>query len=393
MPRRRLNDLANQRSQALSEASAAIETNNHDAYSSAMERVTNINADIERCRNLIAEQERNVILSAPSAAETTDMRNERAEALRRGDSITLTQNEIIRSLRNITLASGPITQPTGSGTEIHDNIGACSVLDLVTVQDMTGLSMWEEPYAISDPTPQVQTVAANTGSARTASDPTFGVSQVKPYEVTTTSYVDRNIARLSPAQYAQKIETMALRALRNKISALCLLGDAESTHVMYGMANGTNKAGASIVAASAASAIDVDLLQTLYFEYGDDLTIGANARAFMSKKVLAIIGKLRGTNEKKRLFDVTPTAGDANQGMISDGGIFLPYSLNGGLSSGSTETIIYGDPANYLLGLFGDYTVRLDESYKAGERLLTVLGDAMVGGNVVVDKGFVVARI
>lgn len=48
---------------------------------------------------------------------------------------------------------------------------------------------------------------------------------------------------------------------------------------------------------------------------------------------------------------------------------------------------------NYLLGLFGDYTIRVDESYKAQQRLLTILGDAMVGGNVVANKGFVVAKI
>ena len=53
----------------------------------------------------------------------------------------------------------------------------------------------------------------------------------------------------------------------------------------------------------------------------------------------------------------------------------------------------YGDPMNYELGLFGPYTVRVDESVKAVERMLTILGDAMVGGNLIVDKGFVVATL
>ena len=55
--------------------------------------------------------------------------------------------------------------------------------------------------------------------------------------------------------------------------------------------------------------------------------------------------------------------------------------------------MVYGDPMNYELGLFGDYTVRVDESVKAVERMLTILGDAMVGGNLIVDKGFVVATL
>ena len=79
----------------------------------------------------------------------------------------------------------------------------------------------------------------------------------------------------------------------------------------------------------------------------------------------------------------------------------MPYSIASNLtalsgsSAGSSaiQTMVYGDPMNYELGLFGDYTVRVDESVKAVERMLTILGDAMVGGNLIVDKGFVVATV
>lgn len=48
---------------------------------------------------------------------------------------------------------------------------------------------------------------------------------------------------------------------------------------------------------------------------------------------------------------------------------------------------------NFEVGLFGDYTIRVDESVKAVERMYAILGDAFVGGNLVVDKGFVVGTI
>lgn len=57
----------------------------------------------------------------------------------------------------------------------------------------------------------------------------------------------------------------------------------------------------------------------------------------------------------------------------------------------AVQTMVYGDPLNYELGLFGDYSIRVDESVKALERMVAILGDAFVGGNLVVDKGFVVA--
>ena len=71
-------------------------------------------------------------------------------------------------------------------------------------------------------------------------------------------------------------------------------------------------------------------------------------------------------------------------------GTWIPVTTAG---SSAIQTMVYGDPMNYELGLFGDYTVRVDESVKAVERMLTILGDAMVGGNLIVDKGFVVATV
>lgn len=57
------------------------------------------------------------------------------------------------------------------------------------------------------------------------------------------------------------------------------------------------------------------------------------------------------------------------------------------------QTMIYGDPMNFELGLFGDYSIRIDESVKAVERMNAILGDVMVGGNLIVKDGFVVATL
>lgn len=37
-------------------------------------------------------------------------------------------------------------------------------------------------------------------------------------------------------------------------------------------------------------------------------------------------------------------------------------------------------------------TVRIDESAKAVERMLTILGDAMVGGNLIRHNGFTILK-
>ena len=51
--------------------------------------------------------------------------------------------------------------------------------------------------------------------------------------------------------------------------------------------------------------------------------------------------------------------------------------------------LVYGNPLHYLLGLFGDYEIRIDESVKAIERMHTILGDVALGGNVIEHEGFV----
>ncbi len=104
---------------------------------------------------------------------------------------------------------------------------------------------------------------------------------------------------------------------------------------------------------------------------------------------------------QERWSEATPTPGDSNSGTMQDGGLIVPYTLDDSLTSvtgavagaSAIQTMLYGNPLAYELGLFGAYTIRVDESYKAAERLLTILGDVMVGGNLVVDKSFVVATI
>ena len=128
--------------------------------------------------------------------------------------------------------------------------------------------------------------------------------------------------------------------------------------------------------------------------------MGGNARLFLSKKDLQAIGKLRNSDGDK-YYQIVPDPANANIGRIIDGGLIVPYTIGSALTAlsqstaGSTavQTMVYGDPTNYLLGLFGPYSIRIDESVKAVERMNTILGDVFVGGNLVVTDGFIVATL
>lgn len=400
--RRKMNDLMAKRAGLLAEAETALKAENHELYKAKMTAVGNINTEINEVKDLIDEQDRQFMAKAPDAREEAEKAQERGNALMKGGEVKFSADEVRKA---VTLATGTLVEPTGVGSDVRDIIGGAvsSIVDQVSVANLTGMGAYQEPYVISELTANANTVASKAGASRTAStDPTFGVAEIKPYELTVTSFVDRNLARLTPANYYAKIYNMAMRAMRRKLATLIVNGDGETTHVMYGIKNAVNKAGTPIYSTANVSAVDVNLLDNLYFAYGTDDALAPNARLLLTKADLKALGQLRGTNEKQRLFSIEPDMGNPNTGIIRDGGVVIPYTISPDLtslsgatasSSAAIQTMCYGSPANYLLGLFGDFTIRVDESFKAQERLLTILGDAFVGGNLVADKGFVVATV
>ena len=406
--RRKLIDLKQLRSVELDRAETAPKEGKREEYTAAMEKVRNMNSEIKSVQDLIDEQDRKFLEKADDHQVEKDKAGERGNALMKGEKVTFSVPEVRKALwgvnKSITLGTGTLVQPTGAGANIRDNLETTvsSIVDQVQVQDLEGMGSLLEPYVITESDAKGGKVTTNAGTARTASaDPTFGVSKIAPYELNVTNYVDRNISRLSPANYYVKIYGMAMRAMRRKLAELIVNGDGQSTPDMYGMKNAKNQAGGAIFATENLTAINENTLDLLFYAYGGDEEIAGNARLFLNKADLKAFGQIRGTADKNRVYKIHPDAGNPNIGMIEDGGNFVPYTIVSALTalSGSTagssaiQTMLYGSPMNYLLGLFGGYSIRVDESVKAVERMYTILGDAMVGGNLVVHNGMVVGTL
>lgn len=406
--RRKLIELKQQRAAQLEAAEAALKAGKQEDYNSSMEQVRNMNTEIKSIQDLIEEQDRKFMEKADDPQVEKDKAGERGNALMKGEKVTFEVSEIRKALwgvnKSITLGTGTLVQPTGAGANIRDNLETTvsSIVDQVQVQDLEGMGSLLEPYVITESDAKGGKVSTNAGTARTASaDPTFGVAKIAPYELNVTNYVDRNISRLSPANYYAKIYGMAMRAMRRELAKLIVNGDGQSTPDMYGMKNAKNQAGSAIFATENLTAINESTLDLLFYAYGGDEEIAGNARLFLNKADLKAFGQIRGTADKNRVYKVHPDTGNPNIGMIEDGGNFVPYTIVSALTalSGSTagssaiQTMLYGSPMNYLLGLFGGYSIRVDESVKAVERMYTILGDAMVGGNLVVHNGMVVGTL
>ena len=409
--RRKLTEKLQERTALLEGAEALLKEGKREEYRAEMAKVAKMNEEIKDVEDLVREQDRKFLEKADDPAEEKDKAEERGNELMKGHEVTFSPLEVAKALfipkrteKSVTLATGTLAQPTGAGTDIRDALGygVGAIIDQVYVQDLNGMSAYLEPYVISEPDAKGAKVTTAAGTARAASDdPQLGVAKIAPYELTTTSYVDRNISRLTPANYYAKIFAMAMKSMRRSTVGMIFNGDGQATNDMFGVKTAKNMAGSPIYASLDVEEVGPDLLTELMFAYGGDEELGGNCRLYLNKKDLLALGKLRGTNEKQRLFDIVPDAANPNTGTIREGGTIVPYSISSKLTalsasekgSSAIQTMVYGDPMNYELGLFGPYTVRVDESVKAVERMLTILGDAMVGGNLIVDKGFVVATL
>lgn len=301
--------------------------------------------------------------------------------------------------RSVLLSTGSLAKPTSVGGIAEPFNVVSSIVDMVFVDDLTGVGAHKEAYMKSWQDAQENTAY---GTAPTPSDPVFRTVAINPFPVDVLTYVGKNIRKQTPISYEEKVRRGALIALRKKVAGWIVKGNGSTqAYGIYNAVNTENTPESLIKELLVAKNYNIDAttLRKIVFSYGGDENVGAGAKLFLSKTDLIAFGDVRGTNEKKAVYEIIPDGSNPNTGIIKDGGLSVPYvicsdvtALTRSAETGAAriKTMIYGNPYNYKLGLFGDFEVTVSEDYKFGEGLLAVKGEVMAGGNVYVDKGFVV---
>jgi len=393
--RKERDNLLQRRAGFLQAAETAKNNGDTAGYNAKMAEAKALNTQIDELTEQVQEADRYAQLHAPKFGSDRKDLTEMGKAMAAGERVKIDVVDVFASMRTdeASAFSGYVT-PQGGGSTIHDGFAGqvSSLLNQVNVQNLHGLGSWEEPYVVSDMPAQGGDVAANSGKTRTTTDPAFAKAGMVAYEATVTSFVDKKIANLSPADYAAKVQQMALRALHRKAVALMINGDGAASPKMYGFLTAKNTEGNAIFhTASKVTAIDENTLNGLIYGYGGDEMLGGNARLLLTKTNLEAFGNLKGTNEKIPMYEITfDAATGGNTGTLKRGGLIVPYTI---CSAIGDSKLAYGDPFNYMLILFSDYVIGVDNSYKAGERLATILGDVTQSGHLTVDKGMSIATL
>lgn len=393
--RKERDNLLQRRANFLKEAEDCKNAGDNAGYKAKMDEAKALNTQIDELNDQVSEADRYAQTHAPKfGADRKDL-EEMGRCMMAGERVAIDVVDVAASLRrNEGVGMGTMVTPAGGGSEIHDGFaGAVSgLINQVNTVDLMGLASWEEPYVVSDPVAVGVDPFTVNGAARATTDPVFAKAGMTAYEANVTSFVPKAAADLSPARYAAKVQEMALRALQRKAVSLMINGDGTASPKMHGILNAKNTAGANIFASvSGVTAIDENTLAKLVFSYGGDEMTGGVARLMLTKGNLEAFGSLVGENEKTPLYEITFDPGSGgNTGTIKRGGLIVPYTI---CSAIGAKKLAYGDPFNYMLALFGNYVIGTDASYKAAERLITVLGDVKLSGNLTVDKGMSIATL
>jgi len=291
--------------------------------------------------------------------------------------------------RALTLATGQIAQPTRTGNLAPLPNSISAIIDMVKVEDMTGAGENRVPYQKTE-----QEAGNKIDGTKTENlDNEFGFVSIKPTLISTVGYISKNVPRTTPVNYQARVTETAARALRRKISRQIVNGNPSATiPEICGIIN------AELVASEqdvSITKIDQFTLRRIALKFGGDDFIEGGCILLLHKDDLVAFGDVRGTNEKRYVYEIEFDEESTTTGIIKDGGLAVRFVINASCKPLSSEgtavdahTMLYGKGLAYELDLFGDYEITVSRDYKFVEGLIAVLGEVMVGGNVIALDGW-----
>ncbi len=302
---------------------------------------------------------------APSA--TPENRNKEEKASNAADSFRTTNRmniPMFKENRALLVSSGKLATPTAVATEIGElPVVVSSIIDDVDVIDATGTGAWEFSYKVADAAAADVTEGAKIGGTGYSTDKV----SISPTEWGVLDEVSNQVAKMTNVAYASAVQNSAYLALRKK-------GKEKITNAILQ---------SKLVETKTNVKIDADYVRTVVLGFDADESVAGGTKLYINKTDLATLGKVRGANEKKALFEIKFT--DENNGQIIDGGTVIPFSINSTVPVG---TQIYGQPKAVKMLLWGDYEVSTDQGGDYFQRnVMGVRGLATAGADLTVYHG------
>lgn len=239
--------------------------------------------------------------------------------------------------RALLVSTGNLAKPTRVATDIAElPTAVCSIVDDVEVIDATGTGSWDFPYRATD----AAAADITEGNVIGGTAGTFNHVSISGAAWGVLDEISNQVKKMTPVAYAASVQSNAYLALRKKAK---------------------EKITAAIIASTIAEtrnsvALDATFVRNLVLNFGGDEGVAGGTKLYINKADLATLGAVRGTQDKKPVFDIEFT--DENNGIIRDGGTAVRFSINSSLTTGVQ---LYGQPRTVKLLLWDGYEVSTDD--------------------------------
>lgn len=261
------------------------------------------------------------------------------------------------------LSTGKIAKPTAAAGISELAAVGSGIVDDVNAVPLSGVGAWVVAYKKTNAKAADVTDGQDVGG--TAS--TYDYVTINPAEWGVLDQISKQVKKLSPLAYQQAIENSALIALRE--TAAEKIVDAVL---------------ASELAQARTIPLNEKFLRTLMLGFRGVPQRGATC-LYIAQEDLTTLGDVRGTNEKKALYEITYGDETNTWGTIKEGALACKFRVLDNLDAGQQ---LFGQPRTIDMPMWDDYAIETDEGGKYFDKnQIAIRGLQTAGADLVVYHG------
>ena len=235
------------------------------------------------------------------------------------------------------LSTGSIAKPSRVGGISGLAEVASGIVDDVRAIPLTGNGAWTAAYKATD----AAAAAVTDGDTIGGTGATFDYVTINPAEWGVLDSISNQVMKMTPLDYQSEIERSALIALRKEAA----------DKIVYAIGH------SSIAERKLNVSLDADYLRKLALGFRA-IDGKGNVKLYLNQADLLTLGKVRGTNEKKALFEIEFDPGTTTSGTIREGGLAINFRVLDQLGQGVQ---FFGQPGAVDMPMWDNYRIETDE--------------------------------
>ena len=336
-----------------------------DAIETELRELQSEIKEIEKRQQLMSEAK--ALNVGKQSAKVVEKENRQAESEVEKRAKALKENR--------TVTTDATLLQTHQSDEINPRFNTISTLiDAVKIKPLAGGESYLAPYRTAD----AMADYTEEGVKYHESVPEFAYAEINKTKITNYAEVTEEVEKLPTANYVSEIEQEVLNGIKRKINQQILLGNGSAGQLAGIFSNAadalTGDADIEI------EKINEDTLDEIAFSYGIE-DVEGDATLILSKASLREFARLR-TDLGTKVYDIVVRG---NTGTI-DG---IPFIINNFADAHDEFIMAYGNLNNYEMAVFSDVDMQRSSDFKFDQGIVAYRGSVFVGGNVVMQDGFV----